>query len=427
MRVLLVAPHLNIKENVNIETFPPLGIMSLSSFLKERKINTKMLDCTMSRNPLLLVEKFVKKFRPTVVGISCIIASYRSTVEIAKKVKGIDKQIKVVVGGIYPTFACEKILRIHKEIDFVVRGEGEHTLYELLMALSNEKNLENVDGISFIKDKKYIRTDDRKLISNLNELPLPDYKSLATMKQYQRKGKILIVSSRGCPYVCTFCSTSNYWSHKWRAINARKTVGIVKLLVKRYKAKNILFGDDLFILDENRVKDICKEIIKAKLKFRWRCSVRANLITPDLVKWLKKAGCDSVFLGAESGDQITLNRIDKRQTLKQIADAVKICHMANVDVVASFIMGFPWEDRKSIEKSIAFAKRIKAEQAIWFLFHPDIGSPIFNELGTFGVDKDLSNPDDCITVGKSFMNTHYLKAYELEELYLKAILDTNNQ
>src|SRR3989344_3167955 len=161
MRVLLVAPHLNIKENVNIETFPPLGIMSLSSFLKERKINTKMLDCTMSRNPLLLVEKFVKKFRPTVVGISCIIASYRSTVEIAKKVKGIDKQIKVVVGGIYPTFACEKILRIHKEIDFVVRGEGEHTLYELLMALSNEKNLENVDGISFIKDKKYIRTDDR--------------------------------------------------------------------------------------------------------------------------------------------------------------------------------------------------------------------------------------------------------------------------
>ncbi len=425
MKILLVAPPFK-KINPNVlETYPPLGILCLSSFLKSKGIQVKMLDLTALSNPYKKLAEEITCYKPKVVGIGSIIASYTGTIKSAELVKKTNKNIKVVVGGIYSTFNDEFILKNHPDIDFIVRGEGEITLYQLLISINDHHLLPKIAGLSYIRNGKLIKTRDQSLIKDLSKLPLPDYDSLKTMPIYQKKNKFLVVSSRGCVFNCTFCSTSNYWKHCWRARSAESLLDELDILVNKYNAKDILMGDDLFIVDPERVKSICNGILNRKLVFNWRCSIRANFFTVKMAKLLKRAGCDSVFLGVESGDRSILQKINKRQTNTQAKKASEICKHTGLKLVASYIVGFPWETEKNINNTIKLAKEINADQSIWFLFHPDIGSPIYKELNSLRIKVIDENPDNCIDVGESHIETQFLSKSALENLYVRAILSTN--
>lgn len=425
-KILLIAPpFLKEKDSSYIEAYPPLGILQIGSYLKSKGIEAFLLDCTVIKNPLSHVKKSILNLKPDIVGIGCIIANYLNAIKISKLIKKIDSRILVVLGGIYPTFADKEVLAKHPEVDIIVRGEGEITFFNLMKAVEKGKGLENVSGISFRRNGKYARNKDQPLIKNLDTLPIPAYDSLSTMPIYKNKQKFLIITSRGCPYKCIFCSTSNYWRHRWRAKSAPKVLEELKILVDKYGAKNILFGDDLFILDEQRVFDICQGIVSKGFKIKWRCSIRADLITQDLLYKMKEAGCGSVFIGVESGKQETLDLINKNQTLSQVVKAREMCKKAKIDFVASFMMGFPWETKADIERTINFAKKLQPDQAAWFIFHPDLGSPIYGQLKNYEVEILDPDPDACIGMTKSVIKTKNLSPSDLEELYLKAILETS--
>jgi len=422
MKILLIAPPFGKKIRKKVETYPPLGILQLSAYLREKGIESEMQDLTVSETPKREIKKIFTENDFQVVGISCIIASYKSSVMIARQIKKLKPGIKIILGGIYPTFDDKEILKNNPEIDIIVRGEGELTLWKLLEKLKNNKDFSKILGISFRKGTVVYRNPDRPLIDNLDELPMPAYDQLKTLNYFQKIGKFLIITSRGCPYQCSFCSTSNYWRHRWRAKSAEKVLAELEKLVN-LGAKNILVGDDLFIPDKKRVIEICQGIIRKKLKFKWICSFRANLVDKTLLRWIKKAGCDSIFIGGESGNQKTLNKIDKRQTVEEIIRARQLCKECNVKLVISFIIGFPWEKKKEIEDTINLAKQIKADETVWFIFHSDIGSPMFKAKEAITFRK--YNPDKCLESLGSGTRTKYVGSKELEGLYLQAILETS--
>lgn len=425
VNVLLVAPPFKQERlGVEIEAYPPLGILQISAYLKTKEFECSLLDCSVVKKPFSKIKRVISDLKPDIVGISCIIANFSNAIKISKLIKKIDSRILIVLGGIYPTFADKEILAKHSEVNIIVRGEGEITFFNLMKAVKKERGLKNVSGISFRQNDKYVRNKDLPLIKNLDILPTPAYDSLSTMPIYKNKQKFLIITSRGCPYKCIFCSTSNYWRYRWRAKSAPKVLEELEILVDKYGAKNVLFGDDLFILDKQRVFDICKGIISKGIKIKWRCSVRVDLITQELLNKMKEAGCDSVFVGVESGKQRTLNLINKHQTLFQVGKARAMCRKARIDFVASFMLGLPWETKTDIKKTINFAKRLQPDQVAWFIFHPDIGSPIYNRLKDHGAEVLNSNPDVCVETGRSVIKTKNLSPTELEELYLKAVLET---
>lgn len=422
MKILLIAPPFSEKSKGQLETYPPLGIMQLGSYLREKGETSKILDLSHQKKFTQKLHQVLSLFTPDVVGISSIIASYRNSLKVAREIKKFHPSIKVILGGIYPTFGDKDILKESKDIDVIVRGEGELTLAELITAWKQKQDWHKINGISFKQNGRAIRNPDRELIKDLNILPPLDYTELDTLDYYRKKGKFLMVTSRGCPYKCTFCSTSNYWRHIWRAKSASRVVTEFEQLGK-LGAKNILVGDDLFILDKKRILDICQGIIDKNLKVSWRCSCRTNLVDKDILKMLKAAGCDSIFVGGESGNQGTLDRIDKVQKVEDIIRTRQWCREIGIKLVISFILGFPWESKDEIRDTINLAEKIQAEETVWFMFHTDIGSPIY-EAGERGSGESY-DPDKCLDSIGSNTRTQYLNLEELEGLYLEAVLATS--
>ncbi|MFW9794046.1 MAG: B12-binding domain-containing radical SAM protein [Candidatus Thorarchaeota archaeon] len=384
-KVLLTVPKSNCAITESLEyTSPPLGIGYVASYIREHgKHDVKIHDGLLRNSNSSDFNTVLSSFSPDVVGISGqTTPSIHDVYRTAKAVKNYNPAILVVVGGAHVTFQDKQVLRDCPEIDVVVRGEGEVTMHALLEKVNEGHSFSNVVGTTSRRNGTIGKNPDRPFISDLDCLPFPAY-DLLRLHQYFPKGNRFapMITSRGCPYRCTFCSSSRITGKRWRGRSPENVIQEIQYLQDKYRVRDITFIDDLFTFDHQRVADICELINEEADDITWTCSSRADIISrhPEMASWLKRAGCHTIYIGAESGSQRILNKIKKGIQLTQIVRSVGIAKKVGLQVVLSFILGIPGETEEDMRSTIDFACRLDPDLAQFTICTPYPGTPMYDE------------------------------------------------
>ena len=363
IKVLLISAPYGPKTRIITRQFP-LGIGYIAAVLRANGYDVKIADLSIKHDRRTFL-KLIGDYSPDVVGISCMTQNHQQAFRVAKVVKRALKESTVVLGGVHGTFMYREVLRDQPDIDIVAIGEGEHTMLELCAQLESTGRLARLDtiaGIAYRKNGTTRTTPRRERIAHLDDLPYPAFDLLAMpgIEAYFTKSRGLpILTSRGCPFQCAFCSTSVLHGKQYRTRQPEKIVDEIEHHVKTFGIKNVYVVDDIFTLDKKRAISVCLEIMRRNLAIKWGCSARVDTITPELVRIMKKSGCEAIFLGIESLDDSLLQKIGKGFTAADASRAVKLLLDEGMMVDTSFIIGLPGEDARSIRKIARFVKKYK--------------------------------------------------------------------
>jgi len=323
------------------------------------------------------VKREISSFYPEVVGVSVLTAKVPSAFKIAEICKNIDPKMVVVFGNHHPTIKPDEILS-NEDVDFVVRGEGEETFSSLIDNLgSPSPDYHSITGLSFRDNGKIINNDDRILIDDLDALPFPARDKLLNLQTYTSTQLSMVMTSRGCPYNCSFCASHNMWGKKVRFRSVENIINEIDELKTVYSIKNITFMDDSFTINKERVKELCLAMIEKHINITWSCLTRVNIISDEIIVLMKKAGCTKVDVGIESGNQRVLDLINKGITVEQVRKAVEILKRNKMYWSGFFIFGFPTETENEISDTINFLKELKPNWANISIFTPYPGTDLY--------------------------------------------------
>jgi magnesium-protoporphyrin IX monomethyl ester (oxidative) cyclase len=395
MRVLLVnppAPSVESFANAGINA-PPLGLAYIASVLERAGHKVEILDCQALGLRLDQVKEEIRVRQPQVVGVTSTTPTIYSVLEIVKAAKEVDGGVTTVIGGPHASFTPRETLSSSGELDFVVIGEGEYTMLRLLDALAEDGSLEKVEGIAFRKERgkgngngngkggEILETARRPYIEDLDSLPFPA-RHLLPMDKYRILGRNLtvihVVSSRGCPFRCIFCSSSALFGKKFRARSVGNVIAEIEDALTRYKTRNVEFMDDTFTFNRGRVLEFCEEVKRRGLDISWGCSSRVDTITKDMMEKMREAGCSIIFFGVESASQRTLNLIGKGVTVDRAVKVIKWAKDVGIETLASFVIGFPWETIEDMKNTIRFAKKLKPDFVEFSVATPYPGTPLYD-------------------------------------------------
>ncbi len=391
MKVALLRPR--------FDTFlfvPSLGLGYISSYLKQFGIDAIIIDALRDNLSEEQILKKLKDYAPDVVGISCLspLYCYVKTLAIMLKKEG----YKVVIGGVHPTFMPKETLT-ETGADYVICGEGEIAWRELATnnfsrPVKGVYSLENIDT----NNTKYNFAD---IITNLDELPFPDWQELKPHKyKYSPMGQIAknfpiapIMPSRGCAYACTFCSSPNFYQRKIRFRSAENVIEEIKYLKKDFKIKEIQMMDDNLIYNEEFAVKFCNLLIKHNIKIDWTCQngIRADKLNLELAKLMKKAGCYMVAIGIESAHPTILKNIRKGETIEQISKSIEIAHKAGILVQGNFILGLPGETKETLQTTLDYSLKSNIDRGNINMLVVLPGSQLWHDLkGNF--EPNFSTP-----------------------------------
>jgi len=380
VKVLLVEPPTatDIKKVLNTVS-PPLGLAYLASVARNEGFNVKIIDSLAENLSFNELEKKIKEYDPDVVGITSTTTSIPDAYKVAEISKRINPNVITVIGGPHVTFVPELTLKESPYIDIVVRGEGEEIFKQLLHNLDKGKKLSNIRGITYRENNRIRSNPPMPLIKDIDNIPIPAF-DLLPMEKYQfgKKRFGVIITSRGCPFQCIFCSSSLQFGKKWRAHSVERVIEELKILHDEFKIREIEFLDDTFTLSKKRAQEICKAIIQEGLDISWSASSRVDTFDLDTAVYMKKAGAHTIYFGIESGSEKTLKFIKKGITLTQAIDAVKIAKKAKLRTLGSFIIGFPYEKEEDMRKTIRFAKFLDVDFAQFTVATPYPGTELWN-------------------------------------------------
>jgi len=330
------------------------------------------------------IKEYLKQTKPDIVGISVMSAKLGSAQKVSEIVKEWNKECVVVWGGVHSTDDPDRSLRC-PDVDIVVRSEGEATIAELVKAMEEGRDLRSVEGISFKSDTGTVHTPERALIGDLDAIPFPYREGMMKREMLKPDDFGDIITSRGCPFNCSFCNTSSIWHKKVRRRSVDNIIREIEDTKLRFGTKTFRFTDDSFTLDRNFVTTFCRRLKEKKLDIGWFCDTRVDIIDEALLSTIKEAGCLGVNIGIESGSEKILRYIKKGITLKQIAAATELLQRSGIDWNAYFLVGFPPETEEDLKKTFALMKKIKATTVTLSIFTPYPRTAIFQELKEKGV------------------------------------------
>jgi radical SAM superfamily enzyme YgiQ (UPF0313 family) len=302
--------------------------------------------------------------------------------------KAFDSHIFTVIGGPHVTFALEETLLHSPWIDAIAIGEGERTLVELARAVEEGKDIHQVPGIAFADGGKVVKTSPRAIIENLDDLPLPA-RELLPMARYRALGTpCTVITSRGCPYSCIFCSGHRMFGPKVRFRSPGLVVDEIEKLQRDFGLAKINIVDDTFTLNHSHTRAVCKEMLRRNLKMKWSVFARVDRISDDLAQLMNRAGCEWVLFGVESADGGILKTIKKGFTPEEVRRGVKIAAEAGINVFNSFILGLPGESQETARKSLAFGDELYQKYGAKYGFHmlsPLPGTEIYERAKDYGI------------------------------------------
>lgn len=332
------------------------------------------------------IKHVLEDYKPDLVGITAMTTKFGSVLKTAEVVKKHNPRCKVVVGGSHPTFLPEQTLK-SKDIDMIVRGEGERTFLELIKSIENNSDLKAVQGISFKRDGSIIHNQSREFIENLDQIPFPARGLLMNQKSYTSEDVGVIMTSRGCPFHCSYCC--HMWQKKVRNRSIDNVIKEIKEVKQQYGTRQFEFKDDTFTLNRKRIIQLCEELISEKLKVNWGCTTRANLIDEELIKKMKKAGCNIIKLGIETGSEKILKDTKKGVTFEQMREAAKLLNKHNLFWSGYFMVGIPTETEEDIRKTCEFMEELNPHYAGLGVYNPFPKTELFEQ----GVRMGLLQPE----------------------------------
>jgi anaerobic magnesium-protoporphyrin IX monomethyl ester cyclase len=364
----------------------PLNLAYIASYLIEKGYNVKILDAEVHEMPYDKICKTVKLIDPDIIGFTSPTPAQEQVEELSALFKKINPKVKILAGGPHPTALPKRTLK-ESVIDYICIGEGEQTTYELLKELEKKNpNLSKVDGLAYRNNNnKIIKNKPRALIKDLDTLPFParhllpkKLYFLPPTKRISNKNSTTAISSRGCPFECTYCVSAVIWGRGVRFRSAKNVVDEMEDCINKYNIGEFNFHDDLFTVNEKRVLDICNDIKKRNLDVDWTCQARVDRLSMKMLHAMKKAGCGKISFGFESGSNKILKLMKKHSTPQQAIKAVKMVKKVGIRSAGSFMLGNLGETKKTMRQTINLAKKLNTDTATFFQTSPYIGTELYD-------------------------------------------------
>ena len=431
----------------------PIGLMYIAAVLQKADVLVEILDAFITGSfqkkshaisvgmPFEQIKQEIGARKPNIIGISApFTCQIENSIKISKLAKEVDRNILTVMGGPHVTLVLKQFLEEAKEVDIAVTSEGEYSMLDVARAFEGKKQLSEIPGIAYREKRKVMVNPTRQLIAKLDELPYPAY-NLVDMEQYLNPKKIgyrsfrdraiSMITSRGCPFNCCFCAVHLHMGKCFRVHSADYVLNHIKYVVERFDVRNIFFEDDNLTLDLARFEAICDGLIAKKVKIGWETpnGVRADYLTVNLLKKMKKSGCQSLFFGVESGDQQILDKvICKSLDLNRVTEVAKICKDIGLKTGAFYIIGFPGEKKENMQRTVDFALRLKRDFDVGmhlFMATPSYGTRLYEECKTKGyIQQDLTwnaFAEARQPKGMPLITTNDFTPVEVKEIAVKAL------
>ncbi len=450
-RVFLLFPPIRLYRETMKLVFAPLGVSYLAAMIRN-DVEVKIMDAVSEgfNNEDTLDDEFItfgsdineirrriEEFQPQMVGITCLFSSVFPVIRrITRLVKEINPEIITITGGTYPTFLPEHCLE-EESLDMICLGEGEVTLKETIQHLNQGQSLDDIDGLAFKKDGRIKVNPRTRFIKDLDSIPFPAwdllpmslYTKINVPHSFSQKSKLNmpVITSRGCPARCTFCSSSLFWGHRFRARSAENVLDEIGELIEHWGIKEIQFEDDNITANRNRAKAIFRGIMERgyKIHFNMPNGVAIWTLDEELIDLMKAAGCYEMTLAFESGSQEVIDKIIKKPIkLDRALGMTELIRSKGIRTNAFYIFGFPGETLEQMHETFHFARKARTDMAYFFIANPLPGT----ELYRIAKEADLLMPGfnfENVSFTRSSFKPGILKANELERMAGREFLKYN--
>jgi len=434
MRILLINPYVPLEIlygkafSSQGAVLPPLGLLYLASYLKTKGVYTvEILDANALKNGPGEIEKYIAKNKFDCIGLSATSLAYPYAVEIAKLIRKISPQTTIALGGPHAQGNYKGIMEGHPELfDFACYGEGEYAFESLLEYKNGKVPKDRLLGLAYIEEGKIVLSQPAPIPALLDVFGHPaeaipsEYVKLYHEKilAYKELPMFSVISNRGCPFQCTFCSTAfkfnSLYKKEIKYHSVEWVIRELSILKKRFKIREVIFVDDTFNISKDRVLKLCEAMIKENTGIKWTCNIKAHIADAEMMRKMKEAGCWSIMMGIESGSNEVLKFIKKGVTAEQMLRVGEMADSAGIASRVSFMLGMPTDTKETIEQTINFAKKSCFHFPYFQLYIPLPGTEMFGQLKDYG---DVINSD---SKERSASRVNYLPRGLTQEYLLQA-------
>jgi len=397
-----------------IPPLPPTDLMYLAAVAERAGVVAKIADYSQGGN----FEQDLKDFQPDYLLINVATPTFKTDMESLTIAKEICPNVKTIAKGAAFLTLAQDVMYYVKDLDFIIYGEPEETLRELIIGVAPYRIL----GLYYRDDIRVKYTGARPYIDNLDSLPFPA-RHLVDNNLYRRPdtGEVqaVIKVSRGCPYHCFFCLATPVSGNKVRKRSPQNIVEEIKVCVEKYNIRNFLFWSDIFNIDKKWVMELCQLIIDSGLDIVWSANTRADTADEEMAEIMYKAGCRLVSIGVESGSQEMLNHIGKNITLDDVRLTVKIFKKYGIRIYNYFVIGLPWETEDTIEDTIDFAIELDSDFISFYTATPLPGTKFYE----YAKEHNLIDSDTSFKNAYFYpaVNTHHLTKEQVFTMHKKAL------
>lgn len=390
-RILVVSPPYRLSQ-----AGFPLGLMYIAAVLQRAGHHVEVIDMDVLNLPM---DEYIRELKNREYDYFCtggMITAWNFITVSCDMVKKVKPRAKIIVGGGIISSTPESFLSV-SQVDVGVIGEGEETVLEIIDSFENGRSLADIPGIVYREDKKVIETKHRHYLEDLDSLPFPAWDLFNVKDTYclfpshysvfKAKRVASVYTTRGCPFQCTFCYTE-------KGVRQRSVENVIqefKELKGKYGVGYINIADDLFVVRKKRTIEFCEAMIKHKINLQWSAAGRCNIVEPKFLKLLKRAGCEFLGLGIESGSDMVLKAIKKSQTPQQVVEAVKMVKEAGITPGGTFILGLPPETKETVRETVEIYKKINTYRTHvnkFFFATPYPSTELYTQMKAAGKIKD---------------------------------------
>ena len=371
------------KEQKIMKPYAPLGLLYISAYLNQNKVENHLFDSTFYNLEKQL--EFIKEKQPKAIAIYTNLMTKVNVIALVKTLKKNPEYgfPKIILGGPDITYNCKNYLQTG--VDFLIIGEGEETTLELYQAIKNKTDYASISGIAYLKDKTVVKTAARIKMKDLSELPLPNRaaipveKYLETWKKHHGKSSMTISTQRGCPYTCKWCSTAVY-GQSYRRRPPEMVAAELRMLKDTYNPDSIWFVDDVFSVSHKWIKAFHSEVLKQEAIIPFECITRAERLNDEVLQLLKEAGCFRIWIGAESGSQKIIDAMDRRVDVNVVKEAIQKTNALGIETGTFIMVGYPGENIEDIHETVRYLKAANPTHFTITVAYPIKGTSLYTEI-----------------------------------------------
>jgi len=389
MKIVLINPPTGFSYNPELSISYPLGLMYIAATLEEKGLAVKIIDFVSDQN-VRHIEKVIAKNNADIFGISVITDNRSMAFSIVNIIRRIHRNSRIVLGGIHPTLFYKQILNTI-DVDAIFLGESELSFLRYVTEFNVAKNdLLNIPGVAFRDASGKIITTKSAWVECIDKIPKPAF-HLIELDRYKNSVNEIdfhMLTSRGCPFRCNFCSISAAYKGHYRVHSVSRVIEEM-MIIQSFKSQGrIMFHDDFFAVDTDRTRELCKGIIKKKIILKWTARFRVDRVDSATLRLMKESGCEAIFFGIETGSPKILEAMNKQFSFEDVKRAFALTKESGIKTICNIMLGYPGEDKDTLRETRDLLSIIKPDKVY---FHPVVilpGTVLYNQCVEKGLIDD---------------------------------------